>query len=65
LFILPSLICTPHSINYKYLQYIYYLVITRHEKFDKILFKAPVLLSAATTFRWGDTSIAESLDINL
>ena len=36
----------------------------KHGKIDKMLPKAAILSSAATTSGWGDTSIAESLDIN-
>jgi len=62
--ILPSLIYIPCSINYKYLSYIYYLVIIRHKKFNKILLKAVVLL-LVIIFKWRDISIVESLDIDL
>jgi len=34
----------------------------KHGKFDKILPKAVISLSAATISGWGDTSIAESSD---
>jgi len=37
----------------------------KHGKFNKMLFKVVILSSAATISRWGDTSIAESLDANL
>jgi len=37
----------------------------KHEKFDKMLFKVATLSSAAIISGWGDTSIAESLDIDL
>jgi len=37
----------------------------KHGKFNKMLFKAVILLSVATTSGWGDTSIAESLDADL
>ena len=36
----------------------------KHGKFDKMLFKA-AQSSAATTLGWGDTSMAESLDVDL
>jgi len=63
--ILPSLIYIPYSISYKYSWYIYYLVIIRHEKFNKILFKVAVLSSVATISRRENTSIAESSDADL
>jgi len=34
----------------------------KHGKFDKMLPKVATSLLAAIIFRWGDTSIAESLD---
>jgi len=37
----------------------------KHNKVNKILPKAAVLSSAATTSRGGDTSIAKSLDVDL
>jgi len=37
----------------------------KHNKFNKMLLKATVLLSAATTLGQGDTSMAESLDADL
>jgi len=37
----------------------------KHGKFDKMPPKAVVLSSVAMISRWGDTSIAESLDIDL
>jgi len=37
----------------------------KHGKFNKILLKTVILLSAAITSGQGDTSIAKSLDINL
>jgi len=61
---LLSPIHIPHSLSYKYSWYIYYLVIIRHEKFNKMLPKAAVLL-LVITFGQKDTSIVESLDINL
>jgi len=61
---LPSLIYIPHSISYKYSWYIYYLVIIRYEEFDKMPPKAAVLSSVVIISGRGDTSIAESLDIN-
>jgi len=38
---------------------------TKYKEFNKMLPKAAVLLSVATISGQGDTSIAESLDINL
>jgi len=37
----------------------------KHGKFDKMLLKVAVLLLAATTSQGGNTSMAESLDIDL
>jgi len=37
----------------------------KHGKFNKMLFKAIILLSAATISGRGDTSIAKSLDADL
>jgi len=37
----------------------------KHGKFNKMPPKAVILLSAAITSRWGDTSIAESLNADL
>jgi len=37
----------------------------KHGKFDKMLLKAVILLSAATISGQGDTSIAENLDVDL
>jgi len=65
LFILLSPIYIPRSISYKYSWYIYYLVIIRHEEFDKMPPKVVVLLLAAMISRQGDTSIVESLNVNL
>jgi len=62
---LLSPIYIPRNISYKYSWYIYYLVIIRHKKFNKMPFKIAVLSSAATIFGREDTSIAESLDADL
>jgi len=62
--ILPNLIYIPHSINYKCLWYIYYLVIIRYKEFNKMLPKAAVLLLVIIS-RQENTSIAESLDTDL
>jgi len=37
----------------------------KHEKINKMLLKAAILSSVAIIFGWADTSVAESLDINL
>jgi len=62
--ILPSLIYIPHSISYKYPWHIYHLVIITTNKFDKMPPKATQLLLVVTTLGHGNTSMAESLDIN-
>jgi len=36
----------------------------KHDKFNKMPLKAVILSSAATTFKWDDISIVESLDVN-
>jgi len=36
----------------------------KHDKFDKMLPKVAILLSAAIISGWGDTSIAKSSDID-
>jgi len=37
----------------------------KHGKFNKILLKVVILLLAAIISKWGDTSIAKSLDADL
>jgi len=38
---------------------------TKYGKFDKMPLKAAQLLSAVMTLGWGDTSMAESSDVDL
>jgi len=37
----------------------------KYEKFDKMLLKVVTLLLVVMISRWGDTSMAESLDVDL